>query len=113
MGAIRTILSILCLGGLLWPLHLMAINVLYARALNRTVFRIDVAKKAAAALLLFAGVNFGVTGVAGPPLPSGCRRHRQRPSRVHHPRPCAFIEQLRSRHAITSPCLRRGVVVAV
>lgn len=58
------ILSILCLAGLLWPLHVLAVSVLYSLGLNQHVFRIDLVKKGIGAVALAVGVQFGVTGVA-------------------------------------------------
>lgn len=58
------LLTILCAAGLLWPLHVMAINVLYAAGENRGVFLIDLVKKGAGLLMLGLGVAFGLEGVA-------------------------------------------------
>ncbi|MGG5258025.1 oligosaccharide flippase family protein [Phycicoccus avicenniae] len=58
------LLSVLAVSGLLYPLHSMAINVLYAMSLNHRVFRIDVVKKVLALAALAVGATFGVTGVA-------------------------------------------------
>ncbi len=58
------LLTVLALAGVLYPLHAMALNVLYAMSLNRTVFRIDLVKKFLAALALAVGATLGLTGVA-------------------------------------------------
>ncbi len=58
------LLGILCLGGMLWPLQLMANNVLYAVAQNRTVFRLNVVKKVVAAGLFAIGAGIGLKGAA-------------------------------------------------
>ena len=65
------LLRILCLAGLLWPLHVMAVNVLLARGSARTVFRIDIVKKAVALALILLGAVFGLTGVAWAQLAAG------------------------------------------
>jgi O-antigen/teichoic acid export membrane protein len=58
------LLAVLALAGALWPVHAMALNLLYAVSRNRTVFRIDVVKKVLALSLLAVGATVGVAGVA-------------------------------------------------
>lgn len=58
------LLSALALAGMVWPFHMMAINVLYAAGENRLVFRIDLVKKAIAVLLLVIGASVSLLGVA-------------------------------------------------
>lgn len=58
------LLQVLCLAGLLWPLHTIALNVLYSFGRNREVFRIDLVKKGVAVALLALGATQGLTGVA-------------------------------------------------
>ena len=58
------LLAILALAGLLWPLHAMALNVLYSLSRNREVFRIDVAKKLVAVAALAVGASISVQAVA-------------------------------------------------
>lgn len=65
------LLTILCLGGLLWPLHVLNINLLYALGRSREVFRIDLQKKAFALCALGVGATFGLTGVAWAQVATG------------------------------------------
>lgn len=58
------LLAVLSLGGMLWPLQLMASNVLYAVGENRTVFRLNVVKKVATAALFAIGASIGLTAAA-------------------------------------------------
>ena len=58
------LLAALALAGLLWPFHVMAVNVLYAADQNRLVFRLDIVKKAVGLAFLLAGAWFGLLGIA-------------------------------------------------
>ena len=58
------LLAVLALSGMLWPLQLMASNVLYAVARNRTVFRLNVVKKLVAAGLFAVGASISLQGAA-------------------------------------------------
>ena len=58
------LLAALAIAGMLWPFHVMAVNVLYAAGQNRLVFRLDIVKKAAGMIFLFTGAVFGLVGVA-------------------------------------------------
>jgi len=62
--AAAQLLSVLALAGMVWPFHMMAINVLYAAGENRLVFRIDLVKKAIAVLLLVIGGSISLLGLA-------------------------------------------------
>lgn len=58
------ILQVLCLGGILWPLHVINLNVLMAQGHSRLFFRLEVIKKALGIVLLLGGAALGVMGVA-------------------------------------------------
>lgn len=58
------LLSILCLAAVVWPVHVMAINVLLALGRSRLVWRIDVVKKVAGVSLLAVGTLIGLHAVA-------------------------------------------------
>jgi O-antigen/teichoic acid export membrane protein len=58
------LLSVLCLAGILWPMHVMNINLLYAFDRARQVFAIDVMKKGVGVVLIAVGAGFGLYGVA-------------------------------------------------
>jgi O-antigen/teichoic acid export membrane protein len=58
------LLTILCLGGLLWPLHVMNIQLMYALGEARTVFRLDLVKKGVGLVAIGCGSLFGLHGVA-------------------------------------------------
>jgi teichuronic acid exporter len=58
------LLSVLCIAGLLWPLHSLAINLLFSVGRNREVFRLDLVKKGIAIPLLTLGALVGLSGVA-------------------------------------------------
>lgn len=59
-----TVLQVLCLAGVLWPMHVVNVNVLMALGRSRTLFRAEVAKKSIGLLLLVAGSMHGVLGIA-------------------------------------------------
>ncbi len=58
------LLQILCLTGLLWPLHVINVNVLRAQGHAKLSFRLEVIKKSVGVVLLVAGTFFGLTGIA-------------------------------------------------
>ena len=58
------ILQVLCLGGVLWPLHVINLNVLLAQGHSNLFFRLEVAKKAFGMGLLALGTFHGVMGIA-------------------------------------------------
>lgn len=58
------ILQVLCLGGVLWPLHLINVNVLMAQGYSHLLFRIELLKKSIGIPLLLGGCLFGVMGIA-------------------------------------------------
>lgn len=58
------VLRVLCLAGVLWPMHVVNVNVLMALGQSRTLFRAEVVKKSIGLLLLVAGAMHGVLGIA-------------------------------------------------
>lgn len=58
------LLSVLAMAGILWPLHSLAVNLLYAQSRNREVFRIDLVKKLLAVTALSCGAWVGLQAVA-------------------------------------------------
>lgn len=58
------ILQVLCIVGLLWPLHVINLEALKAQGFSHLFFRIEVIKTIIGVLLLILGVQFGVMGVA-------------------------------------------------
>lgn len=58
------ILRVLCIAGLLYPLHLLNLNVLMGLGHARLMFRIELAKKCLGVILLTIGLQFGVIGIA-------------------------------------------------
>jgi teichuronic acid exporter len=58
------VLQILCLGGVLWPMHAININVLLAQGHSRLVFNLQIIKSVLGIALLVAGSKFGVIGIA-------------------------------------------------
>ncbi|MGH8396981.1 MAG: MOP flippase family protein [Gammaproteobacteria bacterium] len=58
------ILRVLCLAGLLWPLHVLNLNVLMAQGHSRLMFRLEVTKKVIGVVLLCVGALYGVLGIA-------------------------------------------------
>jgi O-antigen/teichoic acid export membrane protein len=58
------IMQVLCLGGVLWPLHVINLNVLLAQGYSHLFFRLEVAKKVLGVSFLAAGALFGVMGMA-------------------------------------------------
>lgn len=58
------ILRVLCIAGLLYPLHLLNLNVLMGLGHARLMFRIELAKKCIGVVLLTVGLHFGAMGIA-------------------------------------------------
>lgn len=63
-GPAAPILQVLCIAGVLLPLHVLNLNVLMAQGHARLVFRLELVKKSIGVLLLLAGALFGIMGVA-------------------------------------------------
>ena len=57
-------LQVLCLAGLLWPLHVINLNVLMAQGHSHLFFRLEVVKKVLGTAFLVVGTLFGVMGIA-------------------------------------------------
>jgi teichuronic acid exporter len=58
------LLQILCLAGLLWPLHVINVHVLKAQGHAKLNFRLALIKKTLGVVLLIGGTFFGLTGIA-------------------------------------------------
>ena len=58
------LLRILCLAGLLWPMHMINMNVLLAQGQSRLFFQLEVAKKTVGVVLFVAAVPFGLQALA-------------------------------------------------
>lgn len=57
-------LQVLSLGAVLWPLHVINLNVLMAQGHSHLFFRLEVVKKILGTALLVAGTFYGVMGIA-------------------------------------------------
>ena len=57
-------LQVLSLGAVLWPLHVINLNVLMAQGHSHLFFRLEVIKKILGTALLVAGTFYGVMGIA-------------------------------------------------
>lgn len=58
------IMQILCIGGIVWPLHVINLNVLMAQGHSHLFFRLEVVKKICGSIFLIVGAFFGVMGIA-------------------------------------------------
>jgi teichuronic acid exporter len=58
------ILQVLCLGSIMWPLHVINLNVLTAQGHSHLFFRLEVIKKLLGTVLLIGGTAYGVMGIA-------------------------------------------------
>lgn len=58
------IFAVLCLAGVLWPLHVINLQVLVAQGELRLFFRLEVAKKVVGITLIVLGAQLGLTGLA-------------------------------------------------
>jgi len=58
------ILQVLCFIGLLWPLHVINLNVLQAQGHSKLNFRLSIVKKTTGVVFLVIGCYFGIIGVA-------------------------------------------------
>jgi O-antigen/teichoic acid export membrane protein len=57
-------MRVLCLGAVLWPLHVINLNVLMAQGHSNLFFRLEVVKKVVGIALLAIGCFYGVMGIA-------------------------------------------------
>lgn len=57
-------LRVLCLAGMLFPLHVLNLSALMAQGRSDTFFRLEVAKKVVGTVLLVAGSYLGLMGIA-------------------------------------------------
>jgi teichuronic acid exporter len=57
-------LRVLCLAGMLWPLHVINLSVLTAQGHSHLFFRLEIAKKVVGVILLIVGARYGVMGIA-------------------------------------------------
>jgi teichuronic acid exporter len=58
------ILQVLCLSGILLPLHVLNLNCLMAQGHSRLMFKMELAKKTVGVILLAGGAYFDVIGIA-------------------------------------------------
>lgn len=58
------LLQVLCIGGILWPLHVLNLNVLTAQGHSKLFFRLEFIKKLLGILFLIVGSFYGVLGIA-------------------------------------------------
>jgi len=58
------IMQVLCLGGVLWPLHVINLNALMAQGYSNLFFRLEVVKKIIGTALIVVGALYGVMGIA-------------------------------------------------
>ena len=57
-------LQILSLGGILWPLHVLNLNILLAQGYSNLFFRLEMIKKSVGILLMGTACFFGITAIA-------------------------------------------------
>jgi teichuronic acid exporter len=57
-------LQILCFGGVLWPLHVLNLNILMAQGHSNLFFRLELVKKAVGIALIGTACFFGITAIA-------------------------------------------------
>jgi O-antigen/teichoic acid export membrane protein len=62
--ATAPILQILCLGGVMWPLHVINLTALIAQGHSDLFLRLEIVKKALGFSLLAVGTMWGVIGIA-------------------------------------------------
>lgn len=58
------LLQILCLAGILWPLHVINLSVLKALGHSHLFFRLEILKKILGTLLIIGGLYYGIMGLA-------------------------------------------------
>lgn len=58
------ILQVLCIAGILWPVHVINLNILKAQGMSNIFFRLEIIKKIIGTALLFAGLPWGPIGIA-------------------------------------------------
>ncbi len=57
-------LKILCIGGILWPLHVLNLNALIAQGHSKLFFRLEVIKKVVGVIILGIASFFGILAIA-------------------------------------------------
>lgn len=65
------ILQVLCIAGVLWPVHVVNLNILKAQGLSNLFFRLEIIKKIVGTALLFAGLPWGMMGIAWSQVANG------------------------------------------
>ena len=58
------LLQILCFVGLVWPLHVINLNVLKALGHSRLFFRLEIIKKVIGVILILLAIPYGMVGIA-------------------------------------------------
>jgi len=58
------LLQVLCLAGVLWPLHVINLSVLKALGHSHLFFRLEILKKILGTLLIIGGLYYGIIGLA-------------------------------------------------
>lgn len=62
--AAAPIMQILCLAAVLWPLHVINVNVLLAQGHSRLIFNLQIVKSILGIALLVIGSRYGIIGIA-------------------------------------------------
>lgn len=65
------ILQVLCFAGVLWPLHVINLNVLKSLGYSHLFFRIEIIKKIVGTIFIIIGFNYGLIGLAWSQVASG------------------------------------------
>ena len=102
-------LQVLCVAGILWPLHAINLQALLGKGYSGLYFRLEVAKKVVGMTCLITGAFFGLMGIALGQLVAGfialvINAHYSK-SRFGY----GFFEQLRD----SAPALSVGLAMAV
>lgn len=63
-GEAGVLLSVLALGSVVWPIHVLSVNMLLAAGVAKEVFYLDVRKKLVLVAALIFGTSLGVVGIA-------------------------------------------------
>ncbi len=59
-----SLLQVLCLAGIFWPLHIVNLNVLMSQGYTNQFLQLEIVKKVVGTMLLLGGATFGVMGIA-------------------------------------------------
>lgn len=106
--AAAPILKILCLAGVLWPLHVLNLSALQALGHTSKFFKIEIVKKCAGLAFIFVGAFYGIYGIAWAAVASSVVAYMLNSWYMHQLVGHGTLAQLRD----IAPILASGAIMA-